>query len=729
MFMPPVTYEFCLGKAPGAHNVPYAPVSIPIFCGGRYAQVLLPSHACGIVAIGPWPAWSTPLIFPTAFRPWIQARAVSVAGPQGSGEDFGRRALPSPAMATSSHRARRLAGVVRMGGCFCAGCCGAAVLFALVGRLDLGFTSGPPESFRGAGRNRHGPGRTERHCVVETSPSELDAVVRAGGSVVLDVYAVWCGPCKLLEPALHKLAGRLSSGEFDEPGIPSPQVLRLDSDRHSTKATALGVEGLPTVIFYKHGVETGRFEGSVSLSQLEDAAAAALGMVELLDDTGLATEVSSLEELELTVQMEDVLMLGVLGSGHSNNHGMQLTGFTQHRQPDRVVEPVASKLDIELRIKRSCSAMDWARPQLFRGAARSLFPANWTLSSIADTYADVHIAVQRLPTKASQLCRSAPRAETLPVKGFFDEMQAVSPDRLSYWSSQVLYEPPFDCLLNDFQRPDFLTKEDDFLTRWRGLRFLAPPLLQFIFYFRWLFIGPKGSYSRLHLDPVGSAAWNACLEGQKRFVFFEPELLHDLHVDLSNPDQLRHIYPEYLADASILRHPYQELVLDAGDVVYAPPRWPHFVENLETSVSVTENFVRCHPDQFACFDFALASSEDSSAELPALEKRRLKRFRRIIRCAASFDGILQGGKWEQDSAALDGTLQILRRQLGGQMQVLTLDASSLPGVAESLQLGDLPAVVIFQDGQKVMHLEGRDAAAANVDDLQDVLEDVVNGMD
>ena len=54
------------------------------------------------------------------------------------------------------------------------------------------------------------------------------------------------------------------------------------------------------------------------------------------------------------------------------------------------------------------------------------------------------------------------------------------------------------------------------------------------------------------------------------------------------------------------------------------------------------------------------------------------------------------GKWEQDSAALDGTLQILRRQLGqqlscswevasalsvtgGQMQVLTLDASSLPG--------------------------------------------------
>mmetsp|Transcript_11910 Transcript_11910/g.25043 ORF Transcript_11910/g.25043 Transcript_11910/m.25043 type:complete len:305 (+) Transcript_11910:26-940(+) len=298
----------------------------------------------------------------------------------------------------SHHRARRLAGV---GGRLCASCCCVLVVFALVGRVHLGFTAGPQASFRGAGFYRLGPTRTERRCVVETSPAELDAAVRAGGAVVLDVYAVWCGPCKLLEPALRKLAGRFSSGEFDERGFPRPQVLRLDSDRHTTKATALGVEGLPTVIFYKHGVETGRFEGSVSLSQLEDAAAAALGMVELLDDTGLATEVSSLEELELTVQMEDVLMLGVLGSG----------------------------------------------------------------------------------------------------------------------------------------------------------------------------------------------------------------------------------------------------------------------------------------------------------------------------------------KWEQDSAALDGTLQLLRRQLGGQMQVLTLDASSLPGVAESLQLGDLPAVVIFQDGQKVMHLEGRDAAAANVDDLQDALEDVVTASD
>ena len=239
----------------------------------------------------------------------------------------------------------------------------------------------------------------------------------------------------------------------------------------------------------------------------------------------------------------------------------------------------------------------------------------------------------------TQLSPNGPRTETMSVKNYLSGMQAASADSLLYWSSQVLYEPPFDNLLNDFRRPDFLSTADDFLTRWRSLRYLAPPLLQFIFYFRWLFIGPKNSYSRLHVDPVGSAAWNACLEGQKRFVFFAPELLHDLHADLSDPDHLRHVYPEYMKDVSVLRHPYTELILEAGDVVYAPPRWPHFVENLEASLSVTENFVRCHADQFSLFDQALASSEDSSALLPVREKRRLKRFRRIVTWAASFDKI------------------------------------------------------------------------------------------
>lgn len=115
---------------------------------------------------------------------------------------------------------------------------------------------------------------------------------------------VRCGPCKLLEPALDKLAQKLCSGEFDRDGSPSPQVLRMDSDLHSAKvqfpkfaiwthglngrwtkflwphddcsfelstdychhielwswqASKMGVEGLPTVIFFNEGAICSHF--------------------------------------------------------------------------------------------------------------------------------------------------------------------------------------------------------------------------------------------------------------------------------------------------------------------------------------------------------------------------------------------------------------------------------------------------------------------------------------
>ena len=80
-------------------------------------------------------------------------------------------------------------------------------------------------------------------ALMDVSAAELEAAVRGGGPVVLDVHAVWCGPCKFLEPALRRLAQELRSA----------QVLRLDSDLESRKATELQVEGLPTVIFFHGG--------------------------------------------------------------------------------------------------------------------------------------------------------------------------------------------------------------------------------------------------------------------------------------------------------------------------------------------------------------------------------------------------------------------------------------------------------------------------------------------
>lgn len=269
--------------------------------------------------------------------------------------------------------------------------------------------------------------------------------------------------------------------------------------------------------------------------------------------------------------------------------------------------------------------------------------------------------VQRLPTPRRNIDIHGPRTQTMTVQQFITYMSrpvksVKNEDHLWYWSSQVLHEPPFDSLLPTFTRPHPFRASDDFLTRWRCLRLVAPSLLQFIFYFRWLFLGPAGAYSRLHVDPAGSAAWNACLEGTKRFVFFDPLVMHDLHEDLSNPAAGKHLFPEYLADKGAIKHAGLEIIASAGDVVYAPPRWPHFVENLEASVSVTENFIR--PDQHCFLDEALGSVEACSG-IPRDEVRRLQRFRRFVNLAFSLDQMLgstqakQRGKNAQSTCVQD----------------------------------------------------------------------------
>eukprot|EP00966_Prymnesium_polylepis_P307591 7108909-Prymnesium_polylepis.1 len=70
--------------------------------------------------------------------------------------------------------------------------------------------------------------------------------------LVVDVFATWCGPCKLMAPELEELAA--VKGE-------RLRVAKLDSDAHSQLSSELGVQGLPTVIFYAGGREVHRLEG------------------------------------------------------------------------------------------------------------------------------------------------------------------------------------------------------------------------------------------------------------------------------------------------------------------------------------------------------------------------------------------------------------------------------------------------------------------------------------
>ena len=74
--------------------------------------------------------------------------------------------------------------------------------------------------------------------------------------LLLDVFATWCGPCKLIAPQLDSIA--------ESAGM-ELRVAKMDSDLEQNMASDLRVQGLPTLIFYRPGdsglMETHRFEG------------------------------------------------------------------------------------------------------------------------------------------------------------------------------------------------------------------------------------------------------------------------------------------------------------------------------------------------------------------------------------------------------------------------------------------------------------------------------------
>jgi thioredoxin 2 len=91
--------------------------------------------------------------------------------------------------------------------------------------------------------------------------SAFDKVI-AGSSVpvLVDFYADWCGPCKVMAPVLDDFARR-HLGEV--------LVLKLDTDAHPATPARFGIKGIPTLIAFEHGREIRRQVGAVQAADLE----------------------------------------------------------------------------------------------------------------------------------------------------------------------------------------------------------------------------------------------------------------------------------------------------------------------------------------------------------------------------------------------------------------------------------------------------------------------------
>jgi thioredoxin 1 len=93
-------------------------------------------------------------------------------------------------------------------------------------------------------------------------------VIKSDIPVIVDFFATWCGPCKMIAPILDQLAE-----EFDG----KAKIVKLDVDQSKEVAIRYGVKSVPTLVFFKDGEIADKVVGAQPKSELKRKIAVMVG--------------------------------------------------------------------------------------------------------------------------------------------------------------------------------------------------------------------------------------------------------------------------------------------------------------------------------------------------------------------------------------------------------------------------------------------------------------------
>eukprot|EP00922_Rhytidocystis_sp_ex-Travisia-forbesii_P039160 GHVS01058283.1.p1 GENE.GHVS01058283.1~~GHVS01058283.1.p1 ORF type:complete len:613 (-),score=70.52 GHVS01058283.1:169-2007(-) len=272
------------------------------------------------------------------------------------------------------------------------------------------------------------------------------------------------------------------------------------------------------------------------------------------------------------------------------------------------------------------------------------------------------------------------------LKYFLDYMRVQKDDSPLYLFESSVEDAANTCdLIQDWEAPEYFPFDlhavvgDD----------KRPPC-------RWFCIGPERSGTTIHIDPLGTSAWNALVRGTKRWVLMSPDVprraAKGLDVKLRGEDdeaivwfhrvlpRIKSTYfasdekqlyeqPTNLSDDGIpvekimktrendsQHQGYRiiECLQKAGDVIFVPPGWWHAVVNIEDTIGCTQNYV-----SYANFDRAWCSMRRGRPRLATLWYRRLKVFYTDLHHRAGFLNARDGwgiasGKFKKKTVEIAG---------------------------------------------------------------------------
>jgi len=98
--------------------------------------------------------------------------------------------------------------------------------------------------------------------VIELTDEVFDSTVHSGDTVLVDFWAPWCGPCRMLAPVIEELANEYAG---------RAKICKLNTDEHHEAAVEFGINAIPTIILFSKGQMVKKWVGLAKKAEIAEA--------------------------------------------------------------------------------------------------------------------------------------------------------------------------------------------------------------------------------------------------------------------------------------------------------------------------------------------------------------------------------------------------------------------------------------------------------------------------